>query len=488
MPAMLDPEHEPRGRLLERAQHLKPRPEREAAAAKRREALLAQQSDARARRIEDVRRIAMEALLTSETGGNDAVEVEVEVDDDEEDESMDVCGDRKAAGEKKRRLVQLQRTLFFSKQLQMPDWPLEFPSDLAENWLAMLRPEGERCLLLSDGGQVEVRRKNGSVAERYLDTRFPKGLTILDVVAMDRPTLSAPSDGPRPMKMEKSEMAAGDEPVAVNQASDLLAEDCEMAAADGDRSASGRSGGRRGRGKGRGKGGLPKGKPKGERIYAVCDVLVWGDADLVNAEAECRMYWLESRFGELPSDPPRRARPLQLVPVRPATPDVLTELYQNDFGYAKDAFLLFHRQGAYAMQESVTPLVLWWRDRRLNRYVVDTPDPSGETLPEKQAVVLELRGAGNLRTADREIVGQLSGLALDTAKEMAQGKTRVLLRFLVSDVDVAAKRVIDPQPQARVLLRSRTWADSWGRIAFQHLHRKGTTQSISFEALLKAAS
>ena len=50
------------------------------------------------------------------------------------------------------------------------------PADLASAWYVMVRPEGERCLLLSDGGHVEARRKNGYVHERFTDSRLPQGL------------------------------------------------------------------------------------------------------------------------------------------------------------------------------------------------------------------------------------------------------------------------------------------------------------------------
>merc|ERR1712032_273553 len=86
---------------------------------------------------------------------------------------------------------------------------------------------------------------------------------------------------------------------------DIAETGCGVADAHGGyhgRGGRGRDGGR-GRGfsskggKGSGKG--RRGRPVGDRSYAVCDVLVWGDTDLVAAEADCRMFWLESRFAEM---------------------------------------------------------------------------------------------------------------------------------------------------------------------------------------------
>merc|ERR1719188_1363782 len=161
------------------------------------------------------------------------------------------------------------------------------------------------------------------------------------------------------------------------------------------------------RGKGKGKGGKGKGRrrrPPGDRKYAVMDALVWGDQELASAEAECRMFWLASRFAELPEKHPRRARPLSLVPATPASPEALQHAYHSDTGVRKDSLLFLHREGQYAVSEAVTPLALQWRDRQISRFVVDTPDEKGELMPERQAVVLEVRGGGQLRTADRTVV------------------------------------------------------------------------------------
>jgi len=440
---------------------------REEEAARRRAALASQQSEARAGRIADVRRIAMESLLNEEV--ND-VEHEVEVEDFEEEDAdamVDVDADQKSAGRRMRRLRRLHRTLFFARQFQVPDWMVEIPTDLEGNWLLQVRPEGDRCLLLSDGGRVEVRRKNGFVLERYSDSRMPRGLTILDVVCIERCT--AP-----PAVEPQTETRDAEDLEAVSSGEEVVG----MAVAEG----RGKGGGRRG-GKGKGKG--RRRRPQGDRKYAVMDVLVWGDVDMVGADAECRMFWLESRFSEIPTKPSRRARALQLISATAATREALIAAYDSDVGYVKDSFMFLHRQGHYCISEPVTPLALLWRDRKLSRFVVDTPDQKGEVLPEKQAVVLELRNGGRLRTADHSLVAQLSEEALKQTQELLKGaKTKGCFRFEVQGVDVATKQLAGLQVVALVPGRSRVWPDSWGRIAFQHLHRTGETKHISFEVLL----
>merc|ERR1712139_86423 len=108
-------------------------------------------------------------------------------------------------------------------------------------------------------------------------------------------------------------------------------------------------------------------------------------------------------------------------------------------------------------------------------------------LPERQAVVLELRGSGYLRTAERYVMAQLEPDALDG---ITQDKTRskMLVRCEVESVDSSARKLAGVRPVAVVPARSRVWPDSWGRILFQHLHRTGETGAISFDVVARAAA
>mmetsp|Transcript_39065 Transcript_39065/g.48406 ORF Transcript_39065/g.48406 Transcript_39065/m.48406 type:complete len:468 (-) Transcript_39065:248-1651(-) len=438
-------------------------------AARLTEALTMQQSDSRQTRLEHMRRVAMEALL----GGNSQNDLEEEVEIPEEDEDgetgdiddMDMDGGY-GHGKKMQRLRRLHRTLFFARQLQVPDWMLSPPTDLAQSWLVLAKPEGERCLLLSEGGRVEVRKKNGYVLERYTDSRLPRGLTILDVVSIEGP----PKESPAP-KTPSSE-------AQISMDAQVVQEDGEAEEAESDEDM-GCKGGKKG-GKGR------RRRPQGNRKYAVCDVLVWGDVDLAATEAECRLFWLESRFQEMREKAPRRARPLQLIRALPATAESLKELYYTNFGYLKDSLLFLHREGRYQVSEPITPVARLWRDRHLSRFVVDTPDEKGEELPSKQSVVLEIRGGGRLRTADRHLVAQCN--EEDLAKlQGGQIKAKALVRCDIHAIDLV-KGIMQVVPVAHVSARSRVWPDSWARIVFQHLHREGQTSMLSLDTLLQAAS
>lgn len=445
-------------------------------------ALTMQQSDNRAERLEHMRRVAMEALLGSKSQND--LEEEVEIPDDEDEDvdasgDMDMDGGYKHGKSKMQRLRRLHRTLFFARQLQVPDWMLVPPDDLAASWLVLAKPEGERCLLLSEGGRVEVRKKNGYVLERYTDSRLGRGLTILDVVCIEGPAQRQPICG----TAATQEGSLLKQTISIQQTASIeeapaedMGEDEEGVESDEEM---GGQGGKKGKGKGR------RRRPQGNRKYAVCDVLVWGDVDLAGTEAECRLFWLESRFQEMREKAPRRARPLQLVRAMPATAESLKELYYGDFGYPKDSLLFLHREGRYQVSEPVTPVARLWRDAHVSRYVVDTPDEKGAELPPKQSVVLEIRGGGRLRTADRHLVAQCNEDEL-AKLQGGQIKPKALVRCDVRSIDIV-NRQMQVVPVAHVAARSRVWADSWARIVFQHLHREGQGSMLSFDLLLQSA-
>jgi len=496
-----------------RREQFKAKSSRATEQARRRAALEGQQADARESRLSDIRRVAMDALLSTEV--ND-VEEEVEVEDDDDDEAamLDAGGDsiggdemdveKKAAGKKMKSLRKLHRTLFFSRQLQVPDQMIEVPEDLP-SWLMSVRPEGERCLLLSEGGRVEVRRKNGYVHERYSDSRLPRGLTILDCVCIEEepgveePGASSTAPSAQTISVDVDEPTAADEDdeemevEGTARGDDEASMDASLGEGQGQEAQGSSKGhGRRGKGGGKGK---RKGKddrrrrPVGKRSYAVCDVLCWGDTELISADAECRMFWLESRFAELREKAPRRARPLKLCLAVPAGREALQYGYEEDLGYPKDSLVFFHPEGKYDLCTAVTPLVLSWRDRSLSRFVIDTPDERGEKLPDKQAIVLELRGGGYLRTADHKVVGRLSDEELAQASQgSAQGsRLKGLLRCEIDSVDMAARALVGVKAKCHVNARARSWPDSWGRIVFQHTQRS-KVDVVEFAALVAAAS
>lgn len=430
---------------------------------RRRTALEAQRQEGRHNALDEIRRVALEALLAP--AGGDEVEIEVQNQDPEDDdlevemdqgkknrggrrrgkgkgkggykeggknqdrmeaEAEDAAqanscvmedtgealgdADMRPSGSSRRHLRRIRRWAFFARMPMVPDWMIAVPQDLVANWMMFVRPEGERCMLFSDdkSAKIQVRRRNGRVMDAFQDPRFPRGQTIVDAVCVET-------------GMDTKE-------------------------------------------------------------YYICDVLVWGDVDLANAEVECRHFWLASRFAELEEMVPPGGRALHHVPFVEVSPDSLRSAYNDDPGYAKDSIVFLHKEGHYI--SGTTPLCLAWRDRHISRYVIDTPDINGEDLPEKQSVVLELRGQGVLRTADRVKVAQLPVEVIEGSCQPPP-KPQMLLKCEIEGVDIANRKVSGLQIIGHAA-KKRVWADSFGRIAFQHMHRAKDTASISVGALALA--
>lgn len=71
---------------------------------------------------------------------------------------------------------------------------------------------------------------------------------------------------------------------------------------------------------------------------------------------------------------------VQFVPATPATDSSFKSAYEGDVGYLKDSFIFLHKEGHYHISSPTTPLALFWRDRHISRFVVDTPDAQGQDL------------------------------------------------------------------------------------------------------------
>eukprot|EP00887_Chlorella_sp_A99_P000428 scaffold17.g428.t1 len=55
----------------------------------------------------------------------------------------------------------------YAEQLMSPEWLIEAPPDLGTDWYVLPRPEGQRCLVITSGGQTTARLRNGVLAQRF---------------------------------------------------------------------------------------------------------------------------------------------------------------------------------------------------------------------------------------------------------------------------------------------------------------------------------
>ncbi|KAG7394771.1 hypothetical protein PHYBOEH_004677 [Phytophthora boehmeriae] len=125
-------------------------------AAARRQATLAQQRQARRDLTAHARQLALE---------------EGDPPSDASSEPMDVSSVSKRKSREER---VKQRREHFSKQLMVPEWLIDVPADLdgrgsalGEGWYVLPRPEGKRCLVVSNGGITLARIPSGSILKKF---------------------------------------------------------------------------------------------------------------------------------------------------------------------------------------------------------------------------------------------------------------------------------------------------------------------------------
>ncbi|XP_028229430.1 snurportin-1-like isoform X2 [Glycine soja] len=88
---------------------------------------------------------------------------EFEAGSDSGYESLDVIGASK--------LKAVEARKWFAKQLMLPEWMIDIPNNLAQDWFVFARPSGKRCFVVSYNGTTISRLRNGAVLHR-----FPSGL------------------------------------------------------------------------------------------------------------------------------------------------------------------------------------------------------------------------------------------------------------------------------------------------------------------------
>ena len=77
----------------------------------------------------------------------------------------------------------------FCETLCIPEWMIEIPNDLKENWIVMPRPEGHRYILSCRRGKATIRSLSGYT--KTVSTNLPggqmnyRGNCILDIVISD---------------------------------------------------------------------------------------------------------------------------------------------------------------------------------------------------------------------------------------------------------------------------------------------------------------
>ncbi|EEF51792.1 snurportin-1 [Ricinus communis] len=69
---------------------------------------------------------------------------------------------------------------WFAKQLMLPEWMIDVPDSLAQDWYVFARPAGKRCFVVSCNGTTVSRQRNGSILHRF-PSALPNGAKTRDL-------------------------------------------------------------------------------------------------------------------------------------------------------------------------------------------------------------------------------------------------------------------------------------------------------------------
>ncbi|KAJ7945709.1 Snurportin-1 protein [Quillaja saponaria] len=72
------------------------------------------------------------------------------------------------------KLKRAEARKWFAKQLMLPEWMIDVPDRLSQDWYVFPRPSGKRCFVVSSHGTTISRLRNGSVLHRF-PSALPNG-------------------------------------------------------------------------------------------------------------------------------------------------------------------------------------------------------------------------------------------------------------------------------------------------------------------------
>ena len=236
----------------------------------------------------------------------------------------------------------------YAAQFMSPQWMDAVPHDLSSGWYVLPRPEGTRCLVVSQHHRTWSRRRNGLLLHAAFSSALPGGGHHHHHAAA---AASASSD---------------------DGCSSMCIVDCIWNEDSG-------------------------------RYYAV-DLLAWKGYLLYDCTAEFRLYWMHQQLQALPvvqpppppPPPPHAAGsaagkgrrpcfPIVPLPALACSEASLAAVYpmaaaSSLLGCPQDGLLFVHKQAMYEPAALPTPLALVWRDARCSRWMGDASGPARAVL------------------------------------------------------------------------------------------------------------
>lgn len=201
----------------------------------------------------------------------------------------------------------------FAALPQVAEWMVEVPADLGPaHWLVLARPEGHKCLVISENGETIARKKNGRVLSRF-----------------------------------QSALPGGRRGLGQKQHSLQCVLECVFHESDGTFYVV-------------------------DLLYWKGQSMLDCEASFRFAWCHSKLQ----EYPELTSTTTKAGtghvqfRPLACFE---CSRQGLEQAYRSEFPFSKDGLLFYHKEGHYASGE-LTPLVLSWKDAATSKYPIDSPD------------------------------------------------------------------------------------------------------------------
>ncbi len=92
----------------------------------------------------------------------------------EDDAQSSRTQDTTSKNEQKRHEKRRAQERIYAEQFMRAEWMIDVPDDLRDQWLVLPRPEGQRCMVVANGGQTVSRTKRGRLLHRF-QSALPNG-------------------------------------------------------------------------------------------------------------------------------------------------------------------------------------------------------------------------------------------------------------------------------------------------------------------------
>ncbi|XVF08705.1 hypothetical protein REPUB_Repub07fG0026500 [Reevesia pubescens] len=104
-------------------------------------------------------------------------DIEIETVPEPEQESADFSKDLDIRRASKLRGPEVRK--WFARQLMLPEWMIDVPDRLSQDWYVFARPAGKRCFVVSSNGTTVSRQRNGSILHHF-PSALPAGAKTRD--------------------------------------------------------------------------------------------------------------------------------------------------------------------------------------------------------------------------------------------------------------------------------------------------------------------